>query len=376
MQRLSQTLHLSQEQLDFMLRLAAKAGWVAAKPGRPLEIRPERLSSLVEDKTGESAARLFNLYFGLDSWTELDLAIRANPAFALRHIPGYRGAYNQMLQTLAEARHSLMQLLRRAPVGLWVDFAGMVTQAGYLPLIRSPWTSARYWFLEVKGRALHPEKTEDWQMAYTHFAESIIAGPLHWQGLVDVAWQNGRLAAFRLNELGAGVIGGLPIPIILEVSQSSALEFSEQGGLVLHPEAATASLQHLWLLFGAAKITQTGDLVYQPDTNGIGRAFKAGWTVEQITRVLEEAARQPLPAALAEALQTWWNNFGKVSLYQDVALVEFSDDYALTELLAGTSFGQHLLYQFSPRLVAIRPEGAQLLYEDLARRGYTPRMQG
>jgi hypothetical protein len=76
---------------------------------------------------------------------------------------------------------------------------------------------------------------------------------------------------------------------------------------------------------------------------------------------------------LAELLNQWWQNFGSVQIYQDVALMEFGDDYVLGELLAGTSLPRYLLFRFSPRLIAIRPEGAVQLRDELVKKGYTPK---
>jgi hypothetical protein len=56
-----------------------------------------------------------------------------------------------------------------------------------------------------------------------------------------------------------------------------------------------------------------------------------------------------------------------------VAVIELADDYALSELLASTSLAKHLLYRFSPRLIAVRAEGVDELRTDLIRKGYTPK---
>jgi hypothetical protein len=79
---------------------------------------------------------------------------------------------------------------------------------------------------------------------------------------------------------------------------------------------------------------------------------------------------------LSASLQKWWQEYGSLHIYEDIALVELADDYALNELLAGTTLSRYLLYRFSPRLVAVRPEGVDLLREELVKKGYTPKISG
>ena len=106
------------------------------------------------------------------------------------------------------------------------------------------------------------------------------------------------------------------------------------------------------------------------------RAFQAGWEAEPLLETLAEAAGQPVPEALAGALREWWAHFGDVHLYSGVALMELADDYALAELLSSTSLAQYLLFRFSPRVIALRPEGVEALRAELIGRGYTPKVAG
>ena len=64
------------------------------------------------------------------------------------------------------------------------------------------------------------------------------------------------------------------------------------------------------------------------------------------------------------------------TIYDDMTLIEFGDDFCLPELLAATSLSQILLTTFTPRLVAVRTDKAADYLAELQSRGYTPRMQG
>ena len=116
-------------------------------------------------------------------------------------------------------------------------------------------------------------------------------------------------------------------------------------------------------------------MAYRIHETGLGKAFDDGWTLEQIVSRLEKGLGEPLPAGLLARMQPMWERFGRLQLYDDMTLIEFSDDFCLPELLAATSLSQILLTTFTPRLVAVRTDKAAEYLAELQDRGYTPRMQ-
>ena len=76
-----------------------------------------------------------------------------------------------------------------------------------------------------------------------------------------------------------------------------------------------------------------------------------------------------------EKLRTWERNRGLLHIYENITLIELSDDYALQELFISTSLADSLVYQFSPRLVAIWSQDLDALVQDMEKHGYTPRIR-
>jgi hypothetical protein len=117
--------------------------------------------------------------------------------------------------------------------------------------------------------------------------------------------------------------------------------------------------------------------VYQLTAEGISTWLGSG-SKERTTETLIEFLSEHCQAAdtpWCEKLRTWEQNRGLLHIYENITLVELADDYALQELLISTSLGEHLAYQFSPRLVAIWTDGVDALAQDLEKHGYTPRIQ-
>ena len=91
---------------------------------------------------------------------------------------------------------------------------------------------------------------------------------------------------------------------------------------------------------------------------------------------LEGGLRQPLPAPLGANLKLIGERYGRLHIYSDMALLKFADDFCLPELLANTSLNKILLFAFSPRVVAVRPDGVSKWVDELRAKGYTPKFVG
>jgi len=80
-----------------------------------------------------------------------------------------------------------------------------------------------------------------------------------------------------------------------------------------------------------------------------------------------------MPEAIHDQLAAWWDAYGRVRIYEHLTVIEFSDDYALTEMKAVTALEEFLIAEISPRLVIVRQEGIDPLTKALEKAGYTPK---
>jgi hypothetical protein len=376
-QDLASSLRIDGPQVDFAIRMFEMSGMLLIKEGQPVKVDKGKAAQWLQLPPFERAESMLTAYANLDRWTEFDLVIKNQPDFALRRNHKYSNmiSYSQMLSLLGSSRRNLLYQIRRQPAGRWTDLAAFVERARLLPSTISSLTSNPAWFFELKGRKLDPGKLEDWMVFYGLFVEAALNGPLSWQGLVEVANQGKQPAAFRLTDFGAALLlqrnaYQMPSP----EKTVLALEYAPDGSLLLHPESATSQLVKLLAVLGEPRLTTDNAIAYHVSAAGATNAFATGWDLDQVFSILQEAAGALPLAGLAASLQKWWQDYGSLHIYEDIALLELADDYALNEMLAGTSLSRYLLYRFSPRLVAIRTEGVDLLRNELVNTGYTPKL--
>jgi hypothetical protein len=389
---LAATLDKPPELIDLAARLLDSSNMWA--PRAPEKIH-NQMHAWMELSPQEQSRRLFALFAGFPTQMELDLARQTG--FAPNHNARGNPGYKDFLKMLGIARLRLVRLLMLAPAGQWLEVESILQmlhalQPGWWLEFNSRqkdaynqqiWVRTPVWASAGRKR-IDPLVYADWRKAYGQFYLSILTRSLLWLGLVDVAWREDQPLAVRLAEFGEFLLNrrpdfALPAP---QAGQQALFQHPD-GTFELDLDLAAPDLINLLMLI-AAPVTdkvKTGSAIprrlsYRISEGGLGTAFEAGWTVEQIITRLQSATSNPLSAWLVQRLQAIWDHFGRLQIYEDMALIEFADDYCLPELLAGTQLSQILLYTFSPRLIAVRPEAVNQFMADLQAKGYTPRLEG
>ena len=216
----------------------------------------------------------------------------------------------------------------------------------------------------------------DWAKSFQPWFEALLTGPMHWQGAVDLGYDRGKLIGFRITDLGALLTlktWSFTAPD-LETPAGQPLAFEADGSLRLQSSVAEPALLGLLAGLGELRPGPAGSLVSAPTAQGALSVFQSGWDADRLIAALEQAAGQPVPAALAEQWREWSRRLGELQIYQGLALLELGDDFAFDELMAHTSLSRSLLYRFGPRLAAIRPEAVETLRAELVEKGYTPKV--
>jgi hypothetical protein len=376
---------LPAEMIDFTAALLDFAGLWAH--GAPQKLQPV-FTSWLQLSPGQQSRFLLQRARLFESAVELELA-RSSGEFQIKRDPYNSPSLRDLLRYLAGGRRLVFDLLALLAPGEWYDVEVLLRRLYLLtPDMLVIQAGARGVWLEDKGGRVNLSLYQAWRRTYGQVYLSVLTGPAAWLDICDLNWVDGIPAAFRLTEFGAYVLG-----VYDQVEQagvpalSPSLGFTSGEVLEVDPVLATAEVISLVMLLGQVetgwapssekKLSAGGSrLAYRLQTTGLGRAFEAGWTADRIRKVLQEAAQAQMPPALEKTIQGTWERYGRLHLYPDMALIQFADDYCLPELLTGTRLGQHLLYQFSPRLVAIRPDGVEPLLKELRERGYTPQVKG
>jgi hypothetical protein len=207
----------------------------------------------------------------------------------------------------------------------------------------------------------------------------MIEGPLQWLGLVELGYSQGAsgserdtLSALRVTPLGRWLLTnqGEPPTVVLTAQTTEPAEWLDDETWRLPPSIGSSGLAAICRALGQPS---GKPFVYHLTHQSIERTLLAGFAPPSIAAQFESAGI-PLPAATLARIEQAAARIGRLRVYEGLALIELADDYALKELLAGTSLKAHVVCQLSPRLAVIKPEAADTLAKELVEKGYTPRV--
>jgi hypothetical protein len=384
LKRLSPIIGQPPEKIDYIARLLAQTGvW---KPDSFKELIPV-FSRWLKEGLAQQCRELWATAKTLEVPVELDMAREAGSFKVIRnaflHFP-----YQFYIKNLIGVRQLFFRLLEFLPGGDWIDFQSVLQLVyGLAPdFIPENYNNRQLW-LELKDGQVNTSNFDAWRKSYGLYYQAIVEGILHWLGMCELWHQDGQLLAFRLTPFAEFILGYRDAFDFLSLaSDLASVSFTGDELIEINPAVSTPEIINLVMLLGeiepvrgagtSQNSAQMGSrLAYRILNEGLGRVFEAGWTGERLQAELQEAARMPVPEKLAEKIKVSWERYGRLRIYADIALVQFGDDYCLPELLAGTHLGQHLLYRFSPRLIAVRPEKVEGILAELRSKGYTPRLR-
>jgi len=368
--------------LDFVFSLLTSMGVVQWDYGSEVQIDASSMTTFLSYSDADRLGILTTAWMRLSWWTEMALVLRHVKHLRLRRSLQLTSfTYSDLTQELAQARMVVVTMLRRLAPVTWygvADFRRLLRRLWPDYLHAGSATSHRRWWLETAGSdyRLSPDKTADWEAGYAPFVTACLEGPLAWLGVVTLGYDRQGLVAFQITDVGAYLLG-LRQSYGEAVAEPAgpALTVHDDGTVLARTGYATSGAYDLLNIVGQLETTSAQQFRYRITVATAQRAFDRGWTGQAMLDELEKHSDGPVPGPLRSRMLAWAEGYGQVHLYDEVTLVEFADDFALQELLASTSLAQHLVYQFSPRLIAVNTEAADALRDELVRLGHTPRME-
>ncbi|GEM_PF-938878 len=353
-------------------------------PGQPLT----DLASAPLDERALALRAGFDLWRGAFSAVDLlDLTDGEAPEggvtrmrYDVRH-PAFRPA--ALAGEAAAAREFVVGLLTHAQPNIWYrldDLLALIWRIHPLFLRGRQQTYAPpVWLLEriADGRPLRPTVREEWLASEGVYIRALLAGPLHWWGALDLAFDAApprRLSHIRLTRFGAFLLAPSPTPIdIAQANQEisdrwgEALLTTRDGALAVHPLAVSAAQLEGLARWGRPVRIAGGRLLYALSADLAAAAFDQGLEPDDAVRML--SARGYVAETLLNRLRPWRASYGAARIESGWALIEARDEPTLREALAAAPEIAARARLLSPTQALLRPDDLATLRAALTRRG-------
>ncbi len=305
------------------------------------------------------------------SWNELNLALPAIEGYSLRSMY-YSGVVTpgQIALVTNAMRSQVFRLLAGLQHDVWYDLDRLDTL--FFRTTRDPFSQGQQvslylrWHAGIKPLDPHQIDEPTWRKTYGQALRAVLRGPAYWLQLVELGFEDEQLVAVRVP--ATEVVGEA------QAAPPDALGFAENEYLLIRTTRWMGDLRRLALLIATEAAQRSDVRVFKLAPAALRASLQRGLRVADVAEQFT-AAGFPLPRTMLEQLQTWQSRAGRHHLYDNLAVIELSDDVRLAEIQAIAHLLEIPIYQASPRcLLLLDPSAVPALTAELVRRGYTPKV--
>jgi hypothetical protein len=243
-------------------------------------------------------------------------------------------------------------------------FVAAIRQAS--PDFQRPAGDYDSWYIRDSTRQEFLRGFSHWDAVDGALIRYLIAGPMHWLGLVDLAAPEADAppAAFRLSGWAAALLqGDAPPGLPLE---DEPLFVSSDARLRL-PRLAPRSVRYQIARFSDWQDEREDGYYYRLTPASLERARRAGLRLSQLLGLLRKHA-SAVPPILVKALERWEDRGGEARLERVVVLRLSSPE--LLQTLRSSRAGRYLGDPLGPAAVIVKPGAWEKVLAVLAEMGY------
>jgi len=319
----------------------------------------------------ERARRCYRLYLETPFWNELlylpEVNVRPGPS-PLDAAP----------DEVVRSRQIVIERLSHEDFGGWHDVAAFIARTKlYQPYLLFPRQygsrAERYssgsnpygWDFRLRrGWLTH---REGWHMVEGGFIRTILMGPLHWLGIVDLDKEENP-GSFRQ-------VPGVATILSMEPVRSEEIPW---GRLIVQPNfemVALAPVSEVLLVSldrFAERVSLEHIAQYRLTKASVTRAIQKGLHAETIQAELERAVGGDIPQNVRYSLVEWERQARRVEVWQGATLLEVDDSALLDTLFAAEETRLLFGRRMSPVLAEVLPQQLTAVQEVFWKRGYLP----
>ena len=350
-------------------------------PGKPFPLRVELLRLLLIEGgllTGDKVAVLESVRSFLEGSRGEALALLARAWLGsieindLRHLPGltFDGEWqNDPLRT----RQKILGFISHVPYGTWWSLPAFTTAIKTVfPDFQRPSGDYDSWFIRKEGSDQFLRGFDAWDDVEGALLRYMIAGPLHWLGILDVALPDsdsddsaGRLvSAFQLTRWAPDLLKGIaPLDLPGEDQRLTVLSDAR----IQVPRLVPRATRYQVARFSAWRGYKGEDYLYRLTPRSLRAARQQGLRTDQILTILRRSAKM-IPPNMVRALERWENQGSQARLEKAVMLRVSSPE--VLQALRGSRAARFLDDVVGPTTVIIKANAWEKVLAALAELGF------
>jgi hypothetical protein len=264
-------------------------------------------------------------------------------------------------------RRTLMEFLSPVPKEAWWSLEAFVAAIRqHYPDFQRPAGDYDSWFIRQRNTGEYLRGFEHWDAVDGALIRYLIAGPLHWLGIMDLAMpaEGQPVLAFRYSAWAVALLKGDP-PVGLPPEEETILVKSDVRLRLTRrvPRAIRYQVARFCEWEG-----EEGEVYrYRLTPGSLGRARQQGLRVSHLLALLRRHA-STVPPSLVKALERWEEHGSQASL-ESLLVLRLSSPEILKELRASRA-ARFLGEPLGPTAVIVKPGAREKVLAALAEMGY------
>jgi hypothetical protein len=262
----------------------------------------------------------------------------------------------------------VLDLLQPLKPGLWWDLNDFVERIRQIsPAFQRPGGDFDSWYLQNQsGIFLHG--IENWNMVDGALIRSVITGPLHWLGAVDLGQdsQSSSKPSFRLTSVSA-LLYDPKAPVHVEDPDKAIVIHSD--GRIIVPRGVNGAVRYQIARFSHWVSVENEKYEYRLTPSTLQRAKEQGLSHQHIRTILEKTCESPLPAPVDQAL-TRWAERGTEAFIKQYWVLRVQSPDVLEMLCSKKSTNRYLIEILSPTTAIVQSSDWPKLQAAAARLGF------
>ncbi|MBN1668835.1 MAG: helicase-associated domain-containing protein [Anaerolineales bacterium] len=285
----------------------------------------------------------------------------------LHHVPGLQPEGDWRNDPL-QARHFVLSLLRGLPANTWWSLSATIADIQQRnPDFQRPAGDYDSWFIKDVANGEFLRGYQHWLQVDGALIRYLISGPLHWLGLLDLAWADEEqtlVTAFRRSRWAAALLQGRP-PAKLPLEDGQLHVRSD--GRVHVPLNVSRAVRYQVARFCQWEPVTAHEYRYRLTPASLQRAMEQGLQVSHLLSLLARHAGQIPPNVLA-ALKRWDERGTEVRLQQAEVLRVGSPQ--ILQALRSSRAARFLGDPLGPTSVIVKPGAGSKVLAALTEMGY------
>ncbi|MDF1514290.1 MAG: hypothetical protein P1S60_10825 [Anaerolineae bacterium] len=366
LQQWSDNLDLPQTTVEFLYHILVQSGIIHA--GSPLRINQTLVQQWLGLSPGRQIVILYNLYRSISSWAAWWSPWREEQVQIKWNFQGYWGlSYidNAILSMAYNLRGTFLEILSFLPQNAWLSLDAVLD---WMVEVFPNSSSHRF----AQGTTI-TGLSGGWRGWLKLTLESVLCGPLHNLGFVDVAPSLEQVQAFRLRHLQEvhwGHVTEFDTGIDGTV-QSSAVQVDPRAQVVKITTPVPPDLLSLVQLWAEPDGIKGRTLHYRLDVKRLHQAFENGKSPAELREAWHKCTGFAIPDTIQQWWEHWWQGYGHIRLYQPQTVLTTRDEFTMQELqMAIPDLTASIVSMVTPKAALIQVDSADKLLENLEQRGY------